>query len=142
MGLAWRRQSSTNRARMVCHSAQFTSLLRGKIPLFMRGSQGQAVVLNLSGVGWPFVPRTRPECSEDYLPAMRPACRWPRCSKKSLMVVCDESVLPPSAETRLLKLDCRLPNVVSDAVAAGLVDEESLASDAASSSTRLCRLPP
>ena len=41
--------------------------------------------------------------------------------RKLFSVVCDESVLPPNAETRLLKLDCRSE-----------VDEESLVSDAAS----------
>ena len=58
------------------------------------------------------------------------------------MVVCDEAVLPPIAVTRLLKLVCRLLSVGSDVADVAVVDEESLASDAASWSTRLCIWPP
>jgi hypothetical protein len=76
--------------------------------------------------------------------------------RKLLMLACDEPVVPPSADTRLLKLVCKLlkaesgvadvaevaevadvPNVV-DAV----VVDESLESAAASCSTRLCNPPP
>jgi hypothetical protein len=69
-----------------------------------------------------------------------------RLLRKFVSVVCEVSV-PPIAETRLLKLDCRLLIAESDVVDAelvdaALVDEESLASDAASCSTRLCSLPP
>ncbi len=74
-----------------------------------------------------------------------PCISLARVLKKLLMVVCDESVLPPSAETRLLKLVCRLLNEVSDDADVAdveLVDEESLASAAASWSTRFCRWPP
>ena len=74
-----------------------------------------------------------------------PCISLARVLKKLLMVVCDESVLPPSAATRLLKLVCRLLNVGSDVAAVAaveLVDEDSLASDAASCSTRLCIWPP
>ena len=66
---------------------------------------------------------------------------------RKFVSVARELSVPPIAETRLLKLDCRLLIAESDVVAAALVDavlvdEESLASEAASCSTRLCRLPP
>jgi hypothetical protein len=59
-----------------------------------------------------------------------------RLLRKFVSVVSELSV-PPIAETRLLKLDCRLLIAESDVVDAELVAEESLASDAASCSTRL-----
>lgn len=75
-----------------------------------------------------------------------PCISLARLLRKFVSVACELSV-PPIAETRLLKLDCRLLIAESDVVDAALVDalladEESLASDAASCSTRLCRLPP
>ena len=63
-----------------------------------------------------------------------PCISLARLVRKLAIVACELSV-PPTAETRLLKLVCRLANVGSDVVAAELVlvDEESLDSDAASS---------
>lgn len=79
-------------------------------------------------------------------------------------MVCDESVLPPSAVTRLLKLVCRSLNAepevadvgdateVADVAAVELsvaelldevpLDEDWLGSDAASCSMSLCSPPP
>jgi hypothetical protein len=87
--------------------------------------------------------------------------------RKLLMLACDEPVVPPSAETRLLKLVCRslkaddvadVADVAEVAVAADVavvaeaavvpnavdaaVVEESLESAAANCSTRLCNPPP
>ena len=59
-----------------------------------------------------------------------------------LFVLLSVRVLPPIAVTRLLKLVCRLLSVGSDVADVAVVDEESLASDAASWSTRLCIWPP
>lgn len=75
-----------------------------------------------------------------------PCISLARLLRKFVSVACELSV-PPIAETRLLKLDCRLLIAAAEVVAAVLidavlVDEESLASDAASCSTRLCRLLP
>jgi hypothetical protein len=87
--------------------------------------------------------------------------------RKLLMLACDEPVLPPSAETRLLKLVCRslkaddvaavagvadvanvagVTDVAEAAVVPNVVDaavvDESLESAAANCSTRLCNPPP
>lgn len=64
------------------------------------------------------------------MPAGDAPCRsLASVDRKLLIVGCDESVLPPNAETRLLKLVCRS-------------DDESLESDEASFSTAACRSPP
>lgn len=54
-----------------------------------------------------------------------------RLLRKFVNVACELSV-PPIAETRLLKLDCRLAIAESVVVDAVPLDEESLASEAAS----------